>query len=43
MKTFIVACVAAIVVAVIGGAVLYNVPDSAEKAFSSSTSVRLGA
>lgn len=43
MKTFVVACVAAIVIAVIGGVVLSSVPDSAEKAFSSSTSVRLGA
>ena len=43
MKTFIVACVAAIVVAVVSGVVLYNVPDSAERAFSSATSVRLGA
>ena len=43
MNAFIVACVTAIVVAVIGSVVLSNVPDSAEKAFSSSTSVRLGA
>jgi hypothetical protein len=43
MKSFIVACVIAIVIAVIGGAVLSSVPDTAEKAFSSSTSVRLGA
>lgn len=43
MKTFIIACVAAIVAAVIGGVVLNSVPDSAEKAFSSPTSVRLGA
>jgi hypothetical protein len=43
MKTFIVACVAAIVLAVIGGVVLSNVPDTAEKAFSSATAVRLGA
>jgi len=43
MKTFIVACITAIVLAVIGGAVLNSVPDTAEKAFSSSTGVRLGA
>jgi hypothetical protein len=43
MKTFIVACVTAIVLAVIGGVVLSNVPDTAERAFSSSTGVRLGA
>ncbi len=43
MKSFIAACIIAVVVAVIGGAVLNSVPDTAEKAFSSSTSVRLGA
>jgi hypothetical protein len=43
MKTFIIACVAAMVIAVIGGVALNSVPDSAEKAFSSSTGVRLGA
>jgi H+/gluconate symporter-like permease len=43
MKTFIVACVAAIIIAVVGGVALNNVPDTAEKAFSSSTGVRLGA
>jgi uncharacterized protein YjeT (DUF2065 family) len=43
MKSFIVACVAAVIVAVIGGVVLTSVPDSAEEAFSSPTSVRLGA
>ncbi len=43
MKSFIAACIIAVVVAVIGGAVLSSVPDTAEKAFSSSTSVRLGA
>lgn len=43
MKSFIIACVIAVVLAVAGGAVLSSVPDSAEKAFSSSTSVRLGA
>jgi len=43
MRSFIVACVVAIVIAVIGGVVLNSVPDTAEKAFSSSTGVRLGA
>jgi hypothetical protein len=43
MKTFLIACAAAIVIAVIGGVVLSSVPDSAENAFSSSTGVRLGA
>jgi hypothetical protein len=43
MKTFIMACVAAIVIAVIGGVVLNSVPDSAEDAFSSASAVRLGA
>jgi hypothetical protein len=43
MKTFIVACATAVVIAIVGVMVLNAVPDSAEKAFSSSTSVRLGA
>ncbi|HEY6025202.1 MAG TPA: hypothetical protein VIV34_13610 [Pseudolabrys sp.] len=43
MKSFIVACVVAIIIAVIGGVVLNSVPDSAESAFTSSTGVRLGA
>jgi hypothetical protein len=43
MKTFIMACAAAVVIAVIGSVVLNSVPDSAENAFSSSTGVRLGA
>jgi len=34
---------AAIVIAVIGGVVLGSVPDTAEDAFSSASSVRLGA
>ena len=41
MKTFIIACVAAIVIAVIGGFVLSTVQDGATSAFSTS-SVRLG-
>lgn len=43
MKTFIIACVAAIVVAIIGGVVLNGIQEPADKAFSSSTGVRLGA
>lgn len=43
MKTFIVACVAAIVIAFVGSVVLNSVPDTAERAFTSSTGVRLGA
>jgi hypothetical protein len=43
MKAFIMACAAAVVIAVIGVVALNSVPDSAEKAFSSSTGVRLGA
>ena len=42
MKSFVVACVAAVLIAVVGAAVLSAVPDSAEHAFSSSTGVRLG-
>jgi hypothetical protein len=42
MKTFIVACVAAIVIAVIGGVVLSGMQESAEVAFST-PAVRLGA
>ncbi|HMA55166.1 MAG TPA: hypothetical protein VKP52_00335 [Pseudolabrys sp.] len=43
MKAFIMACVAAVIIAVIGGVALNSVPDSAEKAFSSSTGVHFGA
>jgi hypothetical protein len=43
MRTFIVACVAAIVIAVIGGLVLNNVQEPVDKAFTSASSVRLGA
>ena len=43
MKTFIVACVAAIVIAVIGGVVLNSVQEPVDKAFTSEPSVRLGA
>ena len=43
MKTFLVACVAAIVIAVIGGVVLNSVQEPVDKAFTSPTGVRLGA
>ena len=43
MKAFIMACVAAIVIAVVGGVALNSVPDSSSKAYSSPTGVRLGA
>jgi hypothetical protein len=42
MKTFIVACVAAIIIAVIGGVVLNSVQEPVDKAFTTSA-VRLGA
>jgi Tfp pilus assembly major pilin PilA len=42
MKTFIMACVAAIIIAVLGGVVLNSVQESADKAFTT-TAVRLGA
>jgi hypothetical protein len=41
MKAFIMACVAAVVIAVIGLVALNSVPDSAEKVFSSPTGVSL--
>jgi hypothetical protein len=42
MRTFIVACAAAIIIAVAGGIVLSNVQDNADTTFSSPY-VRLGA
>ena len=42
MKTFIIACAAAIVIAIIGGVVLSGMQESAQTAFSTSA-VRLGA
>jgi hypothetical protein len=42
MKTFIIACVAAVVIAIIGGVVLNGMQESVDKAFSTSA-VRLGA
>ena len=41
MQTFLIACAVAIIIAVIGGMVLSNVPDSAATAFSTPY-VRLG-
>ena len=41
MKTFIIACAAAIVIAVIGGVVLDGMQETAQTVFSSSA-VRLG-
>jgi hypothetical protein len=43
MKTFVIACVVAIIIAVIGGLVLSSVQEPVDKAFSSGQSVRLGA
>ena len=42
MKTFIIACVAAVIIAVIGGLVLNSMQEPVDKAFST-TGVRLGA
>ena len=42
MKTFIVACLAAVIIAVIGGLVLNSMQEPVDKAFST-TGVRLGA
>ncbi|HTT48896.1 MAG TPA: hypothetical protein VMG39_12945 [Pseudolabrys sp.] len=43
MKTFIIACVAAVIIAVIGGIALNSVQEPVDKAFTSGPSVRLGA
>ena len=43
MKTFLIACAAAIVIAIIGGVVLNGMQEPVDKAFSSPSSVRLGA
>jgi hypothetical protein len=43
MKVFLIACVTAIVLAVIGGVVLNGIQQPASQAFSSPTGVRLGA
>ena len=42
MKIFLISCVTAIVLAIIGGVVLNSVQVPADKAFSSATGVRLG-
>jgi hypothetical protein len=42
MRSFIVACVAAIVIAVIGGVVLNSIQEPVDKAFTTNA-VRLGA
>ena len=42
MKAFVIACVAAIIIAVIGGVVLSSVQEPVDKAFTTSA-VRLGA
>ncbi len=42
MKTFIIACAAAIIIAVIGGLVLSSIQEPVDKAFATSA-VRLGA
>ena len=42
MKSFLIACVAAVVIAIIGGVVLNGIQQPADKAFST-TGVRLGA
>ena len=43
MKTFIIACAAAIIIAIVGSVVLGGMQEPADKAFSSASSVRLGA
>lgn len=43
MKTFLIACVVAIVIAVVGGVVLNGIQQPADKAFTTHDSVRLGA
>ena len=42
MKAFVIACVAAVIIAVIGGVVLNSIQEPVDKAFST-TAVRLGA
>ncbi len=41
MKAFIIACISAVVVAIIGGLVLNNIQEPVDKAYSTSA-VRLG-
>ncbi len=42
MKTFVIACAAAVIIAVIGGVVLNSIQEPVDKAFATSA-VRLGA
>jgi len=42
MKAFVIACVAAVIIAVVGGLVLNSVQEPVDKAFSTGA-VRLGA
>jgi hypothetical protein len=42
MKAFIIACAAAIVIAIIGGVVLSGLQEPVDEAFASPTAVRLG-
>lgn len=43
MKVFLISVVTAVVLAVIGGVVLNSIQEPVDKAFTSSTGVRLGA
>ena len=43
MKVFLIASVTAVVLAIIGGVVLNRMQEPVDKAFTSATSVRLGA
>ena len=43
MKAFIIACAAALVIAIIGGVALSSIQEPADEAFASPTAVRLGA
>ena len=43
MRTFVIACVAAVVIAVIGALALNSIQEPVDEAFSSPSSVRLGA
>lgn len=43
MKTFLMACAAAVVIAIVGGVVLNSMQEPADRAYSSPSGVRLGA
>ena len=43
MKVFLISAVTAVVLAIIGGVVLNSIQEPVDKAFTSSTGVRLGA